>query len=144
MEIRQFGNTGSTWSKTKRGFGRRNYNTVKQFLQRWQIRGQPWFENHLQLLSISSLAKRRLKSNTKKLVDIFEAYQDIFTKCGKFRIIQEVESNDQMKKEIHYLPHHAVFKTSSSTTRIRRAFDASAKNSDGNSLIDCLQKRPNF
>ncbi|CAK9799110.1 hypothetical protein ANTPLA_LOCUS1901 [Anthophora plagiata] len=43
-----------------------------------------------------------------------------------------------------YLPHHAVIKESSETTRIRVVFDASARTSTGISLNDTLLNGPNL
>ena len=44
--------------------------------------------------------------------------------------------------EHYYLPHHAVFKASSTTTKLSVVFDASAKTSNGVSLNDTLMVGP--
>ena len=54
-----------------------------------------------------------------------------------------------LKNEIHFQPHcylpvHGVFKDSSTTTKVRAVFDASARSSSGSSLNDCLLPGPNL
>lgn len=44
----------------------------------------------------------------------------------------------------YYIPHHAVFKDTSITTKVRVVFDASCKTSSGLSLNDCLMVGPNL
>ena len=47
-------------------------------------------------------------------------------------------------KAKYFIPHHPVFKDTSSSTKIRIAFDTSSKDSNGTSLHDCLSKGPNL
>lgn len=62
----------------------------------------------------------------------FKGYQDL-GRCKKVR-----ESDDPPAKQVYYLPHHAVLKPSSTTTKLRVVFDATAKSST-NSLNDVLK-----
>jgi len=45
-------------------------------------------------------------------------------------------------KCVYYLPHHAVMKESSITTKLRVVFDGSAPSSSGLSLNDILYRGP--
>ncbi len=47
-------------------------------------------------------------------------------------------------KDVFYLPTHGVFKDSSTTTKLRAVFDASANSSSGTSLNDLLLTGPNL
>lgn len=48
------------------------------------------------------------------------------------------KSNIPADQQPYFIPHHAVFKENSSTTKTRVVFDASHKSSNGNSLNDLL------
>ena len=51
--------------------------------------------------------------------------------------------NDPQDQLPHfYLPHHAIFKESSTTTKTRVVFDGSAHTTAGRSLNDCLMVGP--
>ncbi|XP_058827393.1 uncharacterized protein LOC131687333 [Topomyia yanbarensis] len=62
-----------------------------------------------------------------------------YLSLGHMRLVPENEIEPSL---VHYLPHHAVLKQSSTTTKVRVVFDGSAKTSTGFSLNDALQVGP--
>lgn len=56
--------------------------------------------------------------------------------------MQPVTGEIQEIRPAFYMPHHAVFKNASSTTKIRVVFDASSKTDTGVSLNDILMVGP--
>ncbi|XP_039969957.1 uncharacterized protein LOC120781801 [Bactrocera tryoni] len=52
-----------------------------------------------------------------------------------------VKANDHLKGK-YYLPHHAIIRENSLTTKLRVVFDASAKSSNGKSLNDIMFSGP--
>lgn len=110
---------------------------------RYEVR-LPWKEGYPVLLNNFELAKKRLESSTKRLIttgNLIE-YNNIFKEWLKLHIIEEAP--DQNVLSGHYIPHHAVIKEASLTTKIRPVFDASCKDYNGVSLNTCLQKGENF
>ncbi|XP_050500156.1 uncharacterized protein LOC126880374 [Diabrotica virgifera virgifera] len=105
----------------------------------------PWAEGYPAITSNFNLAEKRLFSTTKRLISLnkLTEYDNIFQDWENTGIIEEVEE-EPLKKNTHYLAHHAVVKESSLTTKIRPVFDASAKDGNGNSLNDLLEKGPNL
>ena len=55
---------------------------------------------------------------------------------------QEPVKSQEGKQPFHFLPHHPVFKATSTTTHTRVVFDGGAKTSNGLSLNDILQVGP--
>ena len=74
----------------------------------------------------------------------FEMFDDVMQEYFHMQHAEVVPSSDldKSQQEVFYLPMHAVRKESSSTTKIRAVFDASAKSSSGVSLNDTLLVGP--
>lgn len=75
-----------------------------------------------------------------------EAHYNEYRKCineylelGHMRLASRSERGDN---QAYFLPHHAVIKESSETTKLRVVFDASCKSSNGKSLNDQLYVGP--
>lgn len=76
--------------------------------------------------------ERRLQGDEKLKIE-YTAFMEDYIKLGHAR---EVIGETSIPEPSFYLPHHAVIKASSLTTKVRVVFDASAKNSSGLSLND--------
>ncbi|GFS48558.1 integrase catalytic domain-containing protein [Trichonephila clavipes] len=88
-------------------------------------------------------AIRRFKSEhslIKKLA-IYSQYRDSMQEYLTLGHMELVSKNDYAKREAYYLPHHAVLRDSSTTTKLRVVFDASAKSSSGISSEDTNWQR---
>ncbi|CAG7837087.1 unnamed protein product [Allacma fusca] len=105
----------------------------------------PWLKGHPQLSSNRILAERRLATATNKLVTggNFQAYNQVFQEWLDLGVIEKVPA-DQVENFGVYLPHRAVIKASSTTTKVRPVFDASAHEKGSPCLNDCLEKGPNL
>ncbi|KAK3712755.1 hypothetical protein QZH41_001990 [Actinostola sp. cb2023] len=72
-----------------------------------------------------------------------QAYQEAINKYASDGIAEEIiDDSNGDHKVVRYLPHHAVLKADSITTKTRIVFDASAQDEDGVSLNDCLLPGP--
>lgn len=56
--------------------------------------------------------------------------------------MEEIINESDIPKGVCYLPHHAVVKTASLTTKVRVVFDASSRGTNGRSLNDILVRGP--
>ena len=72
----------------------------------------------------------------KKYVEFMQDYQE------QKHMIQIPEEEIHPDHPVNYLPHHAVFKDGSTTTKLRVVFDGSAKTSSGLSLNDVQRVGP--
>ncbi|XP_055314000.1 uncharacterized protein LOC129575097 [Sitodiplosis mosellana] len=110
------------------------------------------FDPTIQLGSSFSMALKRfqwLKRRFHRDSKFHEAYVQTFNEYKQLNQVKLVESiNDDLQNPASikhfYLPHHAVIKESSLTTKLRQVFDGSAKSSNGNSLNDILTTGPSL
>lgn len=74
----------------------------------------------------------------KRYREFMQEYLDL----GHMKLVGTVENIGEEKRTVCYLPHHPVFKESSTTTKLRVVFDGSAKTSTNYSLNDALLTGP--
>ena len=93
-----------------------------------------------------SVAVKRFRQNERSLQrrDQWQAFADVLNEYSVLDHAEQVPPEDMAKSasEVFYMPAHGVFKATSTTTRLRCVFDASAKSSTGVSLNDQLLAGP--
>ena len=90
-------------------------------------------------------AYRRLKALEYSLTanpEKYNQYREFMEEYHKLGHMELVPEPEYAKEEAYYLPHHAVLRECSSTTKLRVVFDASSKSSTGYSLNDLLMVGP--
>lgn len=89
------------------------------------------------------MAQKRFFNLEKRLVNdplLSKQYKDFMDEYVLMGHMELAETHDTINT--YYLPHHAVFKTESSTTKIRIVFDGSAVATSGLSLNSIMLKGP--
>lgn len=84
----------------------------------------------------------QLESRLSKSAELRKDYNDAmqnYLDTGHMVLVEPNEIND---KPSYYIPHHAVMKPGSTTTRVRVVFDASAVTTNGKSLNNYLYTGP--
>ncbi|XP_067142348.1 uncharacterized protein [Centruroides vittatus] len=84
--------------------------------------------------------EHRLQGNN-NLYNQYKSFLDEYLSLGHMEAIRQEEIQLNPSRT-YYLPHHAVFKDTSTTTKLRVVFDASAKTTTGHSLNDELLVGP--
>lgn len=77
----------------------------------------------------------RLKAHPKRKAAEYHDFLQEYEQLGHMR---KVSPPDESTQQTLYIPHHAVIRTHSTTTRLRVVFNASAPTSNGTSLNDHL------
>ena len=82
----------------------------------------------------------RLASD-EKLGVAYRKFMKEFIDMGHLELVPE-EEVEMLNQDCYYLPHHGVLKESSTTTKLRVVFDASARSTNGVSLNQILAVGP--
>ena len=111
--------------------------------------GLPWKVDGAQRLEDNrSSAEGRLAGLTRRLDRdpvLSERYSAALREMEQSGVIEEVPSEELVSPHpTFYLPHHPVVKESSSSTKVRPVFDASASGPNGVSLNDCVESGPSL
>ncbi|GFU38665.1 integrase catalytic domain-containing protein [Trichonephila clavipes] len=83
--------------------------------------------------------ERKFKNNP----DFEKQYKEFMNEYESLGHMSLVNSRSHTSKDQNFLPHHAVIKPSSPTTKLRVVFDASCKTTNGtslNSLLECIKQ----
>lgn len=78
----------------------------------------------------------------KKYPEFHKQYADFMDEYISLGHMEEVPEDERIKEESYIIPHQAVVRPSSTTTKLRVVFDASSKSSSGVSLNDALAIGP--
>lgn len=97
----------------------------------------PTFGNSFTLAHCRLLSLERRLSRSPELRKEYNCFMQDYLDAGHMELIDNPVVN-----KAYYIPHHCVLKPTSSTTRLRVVFDASARPSDGPSLNDQLLVGP--
>uniref|UniRef100_A0A8R1E0M2 Reverse transcriptase domain-containing protein n=1 Tax=Caenorhabditis japonica TaxID=281687 RepID=A0A8R1E0M2_CAEJA len=107
----------------------------------------PWNDNKNKLAHNFNMAFVRLKSNFDRLQEkeMLEQYSAMFSEQLNSNIIEMVTPEmDRAEGPTYYIPHRAVMKLSSLTTKMRIVYDASSHQRDELSLNQCLHAGPSI
>ncbi|XP_011689951.1 PREDICTED: uncharacterized protein LOC105451279 [Wasmannia auropunctata] len=116
-------------------------NVTRDSNGRYRVR-LPFRKGDIRLGKSRTAALKRLYSLERKLdsdPELKSAYSQVIQ---EYLDLKQMSPVDDSPDDGFYMPHHAVIKSSSSTTKVRVVFDASAKTSNGLSLNDILLAGP--
>ena len=97
--------------------------------------------NYLKVKRQLESTERRLAKNP-KLCELYSKAMDDYVRLGFAREVTPEEAETFDKGESYFIPHHAVLRESSVSTKIRIVFNASDPDGNGNSLNSCLLAGP--
>ena len=111
----------------------------------WYETCLPWPENHPELLNNKRGSLQRLENLTRRLQPKGQSseYNEIIENQLKANIVEKTP--EEVSGREFYIPHKAVVREPATTTKMRIAYDASARASpDAPSLNECLNPGPSL
>ncbi|XP_018377310.1 PREDICTED: uncharacterized protein LOC108770304 [Trachymyrmex cornetzi] len=102
----------------------------------------PFRKGDRQLGESRAVALKRLQSLERKLDSDPKLKTSYSQTMQEYLYMKHMSPIDEPLDDGFYMPHHAVVKSSSNTTKVRVVFDASAKTNNGLSLNDILTVGP--
>lgn len=126
----------------------KEFNEVIEFNQDRYTVSIPWNENKALLQDNRVAAEKRLVSTERRLAReplLRDEYDAALQQMEADGVVKEVPP-DQLKtgNVTFYMPHRPVVKPTSTTTKVRPVFDASAKGPNGISLNDAVYVGPSL
>ena len=143
------------WDLESFGVAENKGSVLEEFEERIRFTGEryevslPWKTSNAPLSPNYTLCEDRLKGLLRRLKqnpEVMREYDSTIQgqlQQGIVELAKAPNENDNSKRVVHYLPHHAVIRKDKDTTKIRIVYDASAK-SEGPSLNQCLHTGPKF
>ncbi|KAK5969552.1 hypothetical protein GCK32_011694 [Trichostrongylus colubriformis] len=121
------------------------FNDTSQFVNGVLYVRFPWKPDHPRLEDNKQLAYCRLMNQFKRLNQTPVAWQQYVKVIEDHITAGSVEEKEEYvfdDPRVYYIPHQAVCKESSATTKLRVVFDASSKRKGARSLNDCIYQGP--
>lgn len=84
----------------------------------------------------------RQERSLQKKPELLDQYQDFMLEYERLGHMELVPESSRLKPPNYYMPHHAVIRDSSTTTKLRVVFNASQKTTSGTSLNETLHIGP--
>lgn len=117
-------------------------NTHREESRRYTVR-LPFNHRKYELGESCEVAGKRLYALERRLSNNPELYKEYVNFLAEYVALGHMEEITSIKPGPNYfIPHHAVVKKSSNTTKVRVVFDASCKTTNGVSLNDTLKIGP--
>ena len=107
----------------------------------------PWKSNADQLCdNYRSTAVRygKLKYKLDQDANLKKRYENAMCEMENLNFIERVDVQETTENRVFYLPHRPVVRESSTTTKVRPVFDASARGPNGVSLNNVVDQGPNL